>query len=525
MKKLKLITCLLLTIPGFLAAQNATGKIFEDKNRNGKLDSNESGIPNVSVTNGEDVVLTNEKGEYKLPASNDFIISVIKPSGYNYPVDENNLPLFYYNHKLKGSPNLRYAGVEVTGDLPQELNFPLIKNEKEKENFSALIFGDPQMYNEAQVAYFEKGLISEVKRNKNIVFGISLGDLVGDDLDLFDPYINAVSKLDLPWYNVIGNHDLNFDVDRDEDSDETFEKYFGPPNYAFNYGKVHFIVLDDILYPDPRDNKGYWGGFREDQLNFIENDLKHVPKDHLIVISVHIPFSEPKGDVFRDEDRQRLFEILKDFPNTLSLSAHTHIQRQDYFKKEDGWLGEKPHHHFNVGTTSGDWYSGKLNDKGVPISTMRDGTPKGYAIINFEENKYTIDYQVAGESEDYRMQIFSPKVVAKDKNTKAGIFVNYFMGSENDKVEYRVDDGKWSRMKYVEEYDPTYVAMVYEWDLTEELFSGRRPSNPVKSKHLWRGKIPTKLAEGVHTIEVRVEDMFGRIFTETHEYKVVSDKK
>ncbi|SFF82740.1 MULTISPECIES: calcineurin-like phosphoesterase C-terminal domain-containing protein [Salegentibacter] len=525
MKIFKLITYLLITIPGLVIAQNATGTIFEDKNGNGKLDSNEAGIPNVAVTNGENVVLTDKKGKYKLQASNDFIISVIKPSGYDYPVNENNLPLFYYNHKPKGSPDLKYEGVEATSDLPRKLDFPLIKNDDEKENFSALIFGDPQVYNEDQVSYFEKGLVSQVNKNENILFGISLGDLVGNNLDLFNPYIQVIKKIELPWYNVLGNHDLNFDVDRDEHSDETFEKFFGPSNYAFNYGKVHFIVLDDILYPDPRDNKGYWGGFREDQLNFIENDLKHVPKDHLIVLSFHIPLSEPNGDAFRNEDRQRLFEILKDFPNTLSLSAHTHIQKQDFFNKDDGWHGENPHHHFNVGTTSGDWYSGKLNDNGIPVSTMRDGTPKGYAVINFKDNKYTIDYQVAGESKDYKMQIFSPRVVAKDQNTKAGIYVNYFMGSENDKVEYRIDDGSWSVMKYVEDYDPSYVAMVYEWDLTEELFSGRRPSNPIKSKHLWRAKIPTKLAEGVHTIEVKVEDMFGRIFTQTHEYRIVPQDK
>lgn len=525
MNKMKIFTFLLMISPGFLCAQFAAGTIYEDENQNSIMDSEESGIANVAVTNGEEVVLTDKDGKYKLPVTEDVIISVIKPSGYIYPVNDDNLPLFYYNHKPKGSPKLKYAGIEKTGPLPQELNFPLLKNGQEKENFSALIFGDPQVYNEDQVGYFENGLVSQVKKNENILFGISLGDLVGNDLDLFNPYIQVMKKLELPWYNVIGNHDLNFDVDSDKNSDETFEKYFGPPNYAFNYGKVHFIILDDILYPDPRDGKGYWGGFREDQLNFIENDLKHVPKDHLIVLSLHIPLSEPHGDAFRDEDRQRLFEILKDFPNTLSLSAHTHIQKQDFFDEEDGWFGENPHHHFNVGTTSGDWYSGKLNEKGIPISTMRDGTPKGYALLKFENNEYTIDYQVAGESKDYRMQIFSPKVVARDQNTKAGIYVNYFLGSENDNVEYRIDEGSWAPMKYVEDYDPFYVAMVYEWDLAEELFSGRRPSNPIKSKHLWRGNIPTRLEEGVHTIEVRVEDMFGRIFTETHNYRIASPEK
>ena len=44
---------------------------------------------------------------------------------------------------------------------------------------------------------------------------------------------------------------MNYDVQADSLSDETFESYFGPASYSFNYGKVHFIVLDDIRYPIP----------------------------------------------------------------------------------------------------------------------------------------------------------------------------------------------------------------------------------------------------------------------------------
>lgn len=521
MKKTFLLPILAAIITSGLFAQEemATGVVFEDRNNNGKKDSGEKGISEVAVTNGEKVVLTDKDGIYELQVGNDEIISVIKPAGFEFPVDENNLPQFYYIHKPEGSPDLKFGGVQPTGKLPKEINFPLYNSEENIE-FSALIFGDPQVYNKDQVKHFKEGLVEKVEKEQGVLFGLSLGDLVGNNLNLFNPYIEAVQILDLPWYNVLGNHDLNFDVETDENSDETYERKFGPTNYAFNYGKVHFIVLDDILYPDPRDNKGYWGGFREDQLNFIENDLKHVPKDHLIVLAFHIPLSEPHGDAFRDEDRKRLFEILKDFPHTLSLSAHTHIQKQDFFGKEEGWLQEKPHHHYNVGTTSGDWYSGKLNEDGIPVSTMRDGTPKGYAVINFEGNNYTVDYRVVGKPKDYKMEIFSPKVVAKDQNTKAGIYVNFFMGSEDDKVEYKIDDGPWKPMNLVDEPDPSYVKQVYEWDLAEELLPGRRPSNAVPSQHLWRGAIPTRLDEGWHNIEVKVKDMFGRTFTQTKSYRI-----
>lgn len=521
MKKIVLSVCTLLCSISLLAQTNVQGFVFADENQNGKKERNEKGIANVSVTNGLDVILTDEKGKYILPISDDAIIAVIKPANYKIGVDKNNLPQFFYNHKLKGSPNLKFKGVDATGKLPKSVDFGLIPQEENQE-FTALIFGDPQPYTQEEVDFFAKGIVSEVEGIKNVPFGLSLGDLVGNDLALFNPYIQAIKKAGIPWYNLLGNHDLNFDATTDETADETYEAHFGPANYAFNYGKVHFIVLDNVLYPDPRNQKGYWGGFTTDQLKFLANDLKLVSKDHLIVLAFHIPLKETEGDSFRDADREQLFSLLKEFPYTLSLSAHTHIQRQDYFGKTEGWLQEKPHHHYNVGTTSGDWYSGKFNQEGIPVSTMRDGTPKGYAFINFKGNQYSLDYKVAGKPKTYQMKVFAPKVVEKDRPTRSGIYVNFFMGSKNDILKYRVDQGAWKVMEYVEEIDPSYTTDVYEWDLTEVLIPGRRSSNPIISEHLWRGKIPTNLELGEHSIEIKAIDQFGKTYTEMASYRLVN---
>jgi 3',5'-cyclic AMP phosphodiesterase CpdA len=331
-----------------------------------------------------------------------------------------------------------------------------------------------------------------------------------------------LAKVGIPWYNVLGNHDLNFDAEEDKLADETFEAHFGPANYAFNQGKVHFIVLDDVIYPDPKDGKGYWGGFRDDQLEFVKNDLEFVPKDHLIVVAMHIPLSEPgEADSFKDGDRERLFELLKDYPHTLSLSAHTHLQRQDFFYEKDGWGQKSRHHHYNVGTTSGDWYKGTLNEKGIPLSTMRDGTPKGYAFIDFDGNQYSVRYKVVDQAEDYQMEIFAPNVLKKDARTSAGIYVNFFMGASDNEVRFKVDNGEWQKMAFMEEYDPAYLVDLYQWDTAEELLEGRRPSNPQKSTHLWRANIPTALAPGNHVIEVEATDMFGKTHRSTKTYRIV----
>jgi len=519
MKKISLLILFLISVHIIQAQTKASGYVFHDLNRNGKKDKTEKGIANTAVTNGQEVVLTNNKGFYELPIGNDNIISIIKPSGYQVPKNADNLPQYYYIHKPFGSPKLKYKGVDPTGPLPKSIDFPLTLAD-EKDHFTALIFGDPQVYSLEQVDYFIRGVIKEVEGIQNVAFGLSMGDEVGDKLDLFPAYTAAVSKVGIPWYNIMGNHDYNTDAPTDSLSDESFEAHFGPATYAFNYGKVHFIILDDVLFPDPRDGHGYYGGLREDQLKFVENDLKYVPKDYLVVLAFHIPISEPEF-LFSSATRQRLFKMLKNFPNTLSISAHTHMQRQDFYIKGTEWLQDKPHHHFNIGTASGDFYSGLNDQNGIPLSTMRDGTPKGYGFIHFKGNQYLIDYKVAGQDASVQMEIMTPKNLNKKNDSLAYVYVNFFTGHKADKLYFRIDNGMWMPMLYAPEFDPKYVAEVATWkSITDKTAKARRPSNPAKSTHLWKAQLPANQNTGMHVIEVKATDLFNRTFIQKSSYSI-----
>lgn len=501
--------------------QIAKGYVFDDTNKNGKKERSETGIANVAISNGVDVVITDKNGFYSISVYDDNTIFVIKPSGYKTTVNEDYIPQFYYHHKPNGSPvEFEFKGVAPTGKLPANINFPLYKY-NEPEEFTAIVFGDPQPYSIQDLDYFTEKIVNDVKKREGTLFGISLGDIVGDNLDLHPIYKERMRSLELPWYNVMGNHDMNFDAPSDILSDETFEKNFGSANYAFNYGNAHFIILDNILYPDPRDGKGYWGGYRLDQLLFLENNLKHVPKDKLVVLAQHIHMKDNSGNSYRLSDRQRIFDLLRDYENVLIMSAHTHLQDQIEYSEIHGWHGKKPLHEYNAGTTSGDWYSGKLDSRGLPDATMRDGTPQGYAYLNISDNKYDIDYQVAGREDDYQMNIYAPKVVQHKGRTTSQIVVNFFMGSAEDEVEYRIDNGEWRKMRYIEGIDPNYYAKLIEWDFTDELIPGRRPSNAVTSTHLWTGSVNLNLPAGDHTIEVKAKDRFGKIHTGKKIYTIL----
>src|SRR5690606_7210489 len=122
--------------------------------------------------------------------------------------------------------------------------------------------------------------------------------------------------------------------------DETFERVFGPSYYSFDYGPVHFLVLDDIewLVEDSNGRGRYRGGLGEKQMEFIRNDLAGIPHDQLVVLMMHIPLVDV-------HDRHELYRLIEQRPFCLSIAGHTHHHEHRFITHADGWRGPEPHHH------------------------------------------------------------------------------------------------------------------------------------------------------------------------------------
>lgn len=488
----------------------ATGRVFLDSNNDGKFNEGDQPFVNVRVSNGKEIVQTDDSGTWKLPLEEDAIFFLIKPSGYQSKLSENKLPRFYYIHKPNGSPKLRFPGSKPTGALPESIDFPLYPSD-EPEDFQILLFGDPQPRNTQEVDYIAHDVISQLIGDNSSTFGVTLGDIAFDNLDTFKPLNQAIALIGIPWHNVIGNHDLNLDAKTRKHINETFEATYGPTYYSFDYGQVHFVVLDNIDWGMKRNRNGYIANFGERQREFLKKDLELIPESQMVVLLMHVPFLDCK-------DHQEMFRLIEDRPFCVSVSAHRHVHTHQFFGKKEGWKGDKDHHHIINVTVSGSWWSGARNDRGIPHSTMTDGAPNGYSIMSFTNGQYMLDFRGAGIPAAEQMLIQLPDVVQPDSTSD--FWVNVYNGSSKSKVEFAIDDSSdWKMIERKEAADPNFVRM---YTLESQVKPPIEPKlkSPNRSSHLWKGKLPKALETGTHLIRVRTTDMHGRVFYGQRSFRV-----
>lgn len=499
--------------------QTATGTVYLDRNNNQLRDAGEPGVPGVLVSNGVEVVATNANGEYELPVSDETVLFVIKPRNYRTLTDHLNLWRGYYIHKPNGSPDADFIfkGTQPTGPLPPAVDFPLYAS-PEPARFTFLALGDTQIYSMQQIDWLAQDTFAEIIDNNawGAAFAVTLGDLVGDNLALHHPLNQLQAKPGIPWFNVVGNHDMNYMATSDRHSKETFTDHYGPATYAFQHGSAHFIILDTIIWNGfagmnanntPRGNN-YRGGLRDSQLKFIENYLAHTPKDELVVLMMHIPLDGEGVHVV--PERRRLFEILSSHPHTLSLSGHTHFNEHWFFGSKDGYTAGKEHHHWNAGAVCGSWFNGAQDPRGIPHTTMRCGAPNGYSLVTIDGNDYAIRYKVSSRPADYQMDIAAPTNIAAAEAAGSELIVNVFAGSAKSRVEYQLNDGPWLVMQRDERPAPVYAETVEREKNLPRLQHQRGLPSPRPSTHVWVAKLPANLPSGACTIRVRHTDMFNQ---------------
>jgi len=522
--------------PVFAAAGQASvsGFVFEDTAGTGKRGPDSRGVAGVLVSNGHDVAKTDAEGRYTLPLENQCIVFVIKPTGYSVPVDAKTmLPRFYHVHQPDGSPadiDFRYQGVAPTGVLPASVDFPLVRRD-EPQRFDVLMFSDPQPESEVEIDFIRDDVVNGVIGSK-AAFGITAGDIMFDDLSMYPRYLRIIAQIGLPWYNIGGNHDLNFEAPDAKYARETFKRFFGPPYYAFEYGNALFLMLDNVDYlgadaTKPRLAGKYQGRIGERQLAFVANVLTQTPQDRLVVVLMHIPLKTylgPKEPNQNTIDKADLLKLLGDRPQ-VSFAGHTHTTEHHYLDAEDGNPNAEPHHHHVMTAVSGSWWSGPFDHRGIAVADSRDGSPNGFHILSIDGNSYSTRFRPANEPNDRQMRITLEWAHHRDKEIDGefrigrllgspidrehvyatDLVVNVFDGGPKTKVAYRIGERTPVKMARTVRPDPFVAEEYARNEATKKPWVKAEPSS-----HMWTARLPADLEAGTHKVSVLVADEYGR---------------
>lgn len=529
-------------------AETIRGSVYIEANSNNRRDRIEAGIAGVSVSNGCEVVQTDAGGNYRIAIHPTQILFISKPAEFDVPVDEYNVPQFFYKHYPEGTPT-QIAGTSVawewpvinaTGPLPSFINFGLIPREHTDTEFTAHGFADTQAKFELSQDMLREELINPLIGNPyGVDFGLTVGDVVYDNLALYDRHKAMMGLMDIPQWYLPGNHDINFKSPNGVFANETFKSHFGPTYYSFNHGNVHFVALNNVQYAgDGKEfgNSGYRGFIPENQLNWLQQDLAIVPPDKLIVIATHIPlvseaddgqsppFSGPSTENFSE-----LLELLKPFSNIYGLAGHdTSNSWKVQINHSHGWQGQAWIAHTLAEVRGSGWTSGLTDARGVKDSIMEDGNPNGFYVLKFNDTSLTPDFipfPFGGDANTrLRITLDPPLIETSEGSLNRGslqpntkIVVNLFDGGARDSVWAAIDNGERSAMNYIVRTDP-FIESLAKYEDTENAYSGIS-----RSAHIWEINLPEGLDSGLHSIKVDSLDEFGQRRTAAMTFEVITN--
>jgi hypothetical protein len=481
------------------------------------------GISGVAVSNGHQIVHTDEHGYYEIAAPSRGFIFVIKPSAYRLPIDEFNQPQYFLPYFSEGLPRhiqLRYPWRDIEGDLSEEYNFYLLPEER-SDKFTAIVMGDIQPKTEQDVDYF-RILVAKALAHREADFLLPLGDLAWDNLSLYPLIKSSLQTAGLPFFPICGNHDINLEAPNKEYATETFEHYFGPTYYSFNHGKVHFVVLEDIGYTGWKEEEGRKGETQgwidQEQLDWLREDLKYVPNDYLVFIATHIPVytDTASENAYRNvQNRQALFDILKGRQHLFAVSAHTHcVEHVDL--RLGGWDGPVPFRSLIAGAACGAWWKGPLDLNDLPVCLAMDGAPNGFFTFHFDGPGFTTEFCPVGQLECYQIGVRYPTgEMEESRHTNSKIMVNVYNAPPESKVVFRLNGSSFYEMERVVGTDP-YVEYFLEKhkDAYPEWMKAR------VTAHFWASEWPFELEAGTHTMEVLAEDAHGQTLKTRHSFRV-----
>jgi hypothetical protein len=439
------------------------------------------GIGGVSVSDGWDVARTGDDGRFELvsAADRDFL-RVTVPAGFTIPRNPTGTARHY-------RPIIPGTGGEM------EAVFDLEPMEDPDDDHVLLLLADIQTEDPREMGWFRSQTVPDVRETLATLgageaVGIADGDIMFDHLELFGDYQAGVAAMGIPFFQVVGNHDLDQESGIDEGSTRTFSRHFGPRYYSFDRGAVHYVILDDVFWH----GAGYLGYLGSDQLRWLEGDLAHVETGRPVIVACHIPVLGGRHVRLENPhpapgisvaNRDLLYRLLEPYQAHV-LTGHTHESEHVF----EGGV----HEHVN-GAVCGAWWSGPI---------CGDGTPNGYSVYEIRGEAVTWRYKSTGFPLSHQLRAYP---VGADAAAPDDIVANVWGWDPEWTVFWYEDGERRGEMDRRVGTDP----------LSEALHRGEdRPPrrtwvDPFTIDHLFYAPV----SPGAREIRVEATDRFGRVYT------------
>ena len=494
----------------------------------GKVSCEGTGIAGVVVSDGIDVVKTDAKGVYQLKSKKYHgYVFMSTPSGYE-PIANGILPKFH-------------AALKANATTAERVDFQLKKVDGQ-DNHRMLLLGDIHLAkrtdDQKQFADFVKDINATVSATAGKVYALTLGDMTWDLYWITNNYsfkeylADAAAIKGVTVYHTIGNHDHSMYYMGDFDTVKDYKENIGPTYYSFNIGKVHYVVLDDVECKNAtptKDDKGNDCYVRDydkngrivaDELTWLKKDLASVPNGTPLVVTMHIPFHNAKGNVQFTES-SALLNVLKTYPEVHLFTAHTHTM----YNADD--LSANHLYEYNAGSVCATWWWSGKETPGVHIG--QDGSPGGYTVMDVTGTAFKWQYKATGKGTDFQFRTYDRNQIHITKADYAPSYTGTdfspsIWGNASSANEVYVNVWNWDpswTVEVTENGTPLTVSRLVSGELdplhyiayTAKRYNKNAAATFKTDKNYHLFKVTASSASS--TLDIKVTDRFGNVYTET----------